>query len=89
MLRGEHRLNGFRNRDVAQQLFGPAPAEPRVQRRRTAQVSRLLQLLRAHGLIAKVPHTHRYQVTARGEAIRSAAIYARYKVFPRELQGVA
>jgi DNA-binding IclR family transcriptional regulator len=59
------------------------------QRRRTAQVSRLLHLLRAHGLIAKIPQAHRYRVTTKGEAVMSAAIYARYKVFPKELQHVA
>jgi DNA-binding IclR family transcriptional regulator len=59
------------------------------QRRRTAQVSRLLHLLRAHGLIAKIPHTHRYRVTAKGEALMSAAVYARCKVFPKELQDIA
>ena len=59
------------------------------QRRRTAQVSRLLHLLRAHGLIAKIPRAHRYRVTTKGEALMNAALYARYKVFPKELQDVA
>jgi DNA-binding IclR family transcriptional regulator len=59
------------------------------QRRRTAHVSRLLHLLRAHGLIAKIPHAHRYRVTAKGEALMSAALQARDKLFPQELQGVA
>jgi hypothetical protein len=49
----------------------------------------LLHLLRAHGLIATIPHTHRYRVTTKGEAVMSAALYARYKVFPKELQHVA
>jgi hypothetical protein len=89
VLRGEHHINGFRNRDVQTLLF-PAPArEGAEQRRRTAQVSRLLHLLRAHGLIAKIPHTHRYRVTAKGSAVMSAAVYARYKVFPQELPDVA
>ena len=30
----------------------------------SAAISRKLRMLRAHGLIRKVPHTHRYQVTA-------------------------
>jgi hypothetical protein len=89
VLRGHHRLHGFRNRDVAQHLFGAAPRDPVARRRRTARVSRLLQLLRAHGLIAKVPHSHRYRVTAKGDALMNAALYARYKVFPKELQDVA
>jgi hypothetical protein len=89
VLRGEHRLHGLRNRDLAAQLFGSAAAGPAQRRRRTAQVSRLLHLLRAHGLIAKIPHTHRYRVTAKGEAIMSAAIYVRAKGFPKELDHVA
>jgi hypothetical protein len=89
VLRGEHQINGFRNGDVQAALFGQRARDVAEQRRRTAHVSRLLQLLRAHRLIAKVPHTHRYRVTAKGEALRSAAIYARYKVFPKELQDVA
>jgi hypothetical protein len=89
VLHGEHHINGFRNRDVQAALFPQRTRDSAGQRRRTAHVSRLLQLLRAHGLIAKIPHTHRYRVTAKGEALMCAAIYARYKVFPKELQGVA
>jgi hypothetical protein len=89
VLRGEHHLNGLRNRDVQAVLFPTPVKDIAEQRRRTAHVSRLLQLLRAHGLIAKVPRAHRYRVTAKGEALMSAAIYARHKVFPRELQDVA
>ena len=89
VLRGEHRLNGLRNADVAQELYGPAPRDLAARRRQTARVSRLLQLLRAHGLIAKVPHAHRYQLTAKGEALMSAALYVRHKAFPKELDDVA
>jgi hypothetical protein len=89
VLRGEHHINGFRNRDVQAVLFPPRARDVAEKRRRTAHVSRLLHLLRAHGLLAKVPHTHRYRVTAKGEALMSAAVYARHKLFPRELQGVA
>jgi hypothetical protein len=89
VLRGEHHINGFRNRDIQAVLFPSGTRERREQRRRTAHVSRLLHLLRAHGLVAKVPRAHRYRVTAKGEALMSAAIYARHKVFPRELRQVA
>jgi hypothetical protein len=89
VLRGEHHVNGFRNRDVQAVLFPSPVRQEREQRRRTAHVSRLLHLLRAHGLIAKIPHSHRYRVTAKGEALMNAALYARYKVFPKELQEVA
>ena len=89
VLRGEHPINGFRNRDVQAVLFGPRVRNGAEQRRRTAHVSRLLHVLRAHGLIAELPPTHRYRVTTKGETLMSAALYARYKRFPKELQGVA
>jgi hypothetical protein len=89
VLRGEHQINGFRNRDIQAVLFPKQVRDDGERRRRTAHVSRLLQLLRAHGLIAKIPHSHRYRVTAKGEVLMSAAIYARHKLFPKELQGVA
>jgi hypothetical protein len=89
VLRGEHHINGFRNRDLQAVLFPTPIRGVAEQRRRTAHVSRLLHLLRAHKLIAKIPHAHRYRVTTKGEALMSAAIYARHKVFPRELQDVA
>jgi hypothetical protein len=89
VLRGEHHVNGFRNRDIQAVLFPTRIKGVAEQRRSTAHVSRLLHLLRAHGLIAKIPHAHRYRVTIKGEAVMGAAIYARYKVFPTELQDVA
>jgi hypothetical protein len=89
VLRGEHQVNGFRNRDLQAVLYPARPKDLAEQRRRTAHVSRLLHLLRAHGLIAKIPHAHRYRVTTKGEALRNAALYARYKVFPKELREVA
>jgi hypothetical protein len=89
VLRGEHHVNGFRNRDIQAVLFPKRAQDVAEQRRRTAHVSRLLHLLRAHGLIAKVPRAHRYRVTTKGEAVMNAAVYARYKVFPKELQQVA
>jgi hypothetical protein len=89
VLRGEPPVNGFRNRDIQAVLFPARVTGVPEQRRRTAHVSRWLHLLRAHGLIAKIPHAHRYRVTTKGQAVMSAAIYARYQVFPKELQDVA
>jgi hypothetical protein len=88
VLQGQYRLHGFRNADLAA-LLGPTPADPLARRRRTAHISRLLQLLRAHGFIAKVPRSYRYRVTATGEALMSTALYLRYKAFPKELPEVA
>jgi hypothetical protein len=89
VLRGEHRLTGFRNADVARHLFPSVDRTAQERRRRTAAVSRKLQLLRAHGLIAAVPHSYRYQITRKGENLMSAAIAVRAKAFPKELENVA
>jgi hypothetical protein len=84
ILRGEHRLNGFRNRDILNTLYTQQTRSADERRRRTHRVTRQLQLLRAHGLIAKIPHSHRYTITQNGEAIMSAAVRIRTKEFPKE-----
>ena len=45
-------------------LYAAGTADPPERRRRSARVTRLLRLLRAHGLLEKIPGTHRYQVGA-------------------------
>jgi hypothetical protein len=88
VLQGQHRLHGFRNTDVARYL-DPRPRTTAGQRRQTARISRQLQLLRAHGLIAKIPHSYRYRVTAHGEALMTTAVYLRHKSFPKEFVNAA
>ena len=89
VLRGEHALRGFRSRDLTPYLNHSPSKGPEERRRQSGQRSRLLQLLRAHGLIAKLPHTRRYRVTDRGFAFMSAAIHIRYKAFPDDMSDVA
>lgn len=55
-------VNGLRNRDLAAALFGAKPSDPLERKRQSARVGRLIRLLRAHGILNKVPKTHRYQV---------------------------
>jgi hypothetical protein len=74
---GEFLINGFRNRDVQAALFGPPSIDPAVNQKRSGQVTRKLRLLRAHGLIQKVPHTHRYLVSAKGRQLIAALHAAR------------
>lgn len=76
--RPEFAVNGLRNRDVVVALDGERSTAPAERRRRAAQVSRQLRLLRAHGLLKKVPKTHRYQVTERGRVILTALNAARH-----------
>jgi hypothetical protein len=81
-LRGEHAIHGFRNRDLAPHL-GQFPAkDPQTKRRLSARVTRLIQLLRAHRLIAKIPRARRYRVTPSGHAIMAAATHLAQRYLP-------
>ena len=75
--RGEFLLDGFRNGDLRGLLYSTPPSGPAEERRRSAAVTRRLRLLRAHGLIQKVPKSHRYQVSARGRVAIAALLAAR------------
>jgi hypothetical protein len=63
VMHGDFLVNGFRNRDLQTLLYAQPTTEIQERRRRSAAISRKLRMLRAHGLIRKVPHTHRYHVT--------------------------
>jgi hypothetical protein len=76
--RAEYVLNGLRNRDVVAGLYPKPAPDAAEKKRRSARVSRQLRLLRAHGLLKKVPKTHRYQVTERGRLILTALHAARH-----------
>jgi len=76
--RGTFLISGFCNRDIREILFPQSVAAEQKERRRlAAKVSRLLRILRGHGLIAKVSKTHRYQLTEKGRASLSAVLAAR------------
>jgi hypothetical protein len=76
--RPEFTVNGLRNRDVVAGLFAKRAKDAAERKRRSAQVGRHLRLLRAHGILRKVPKTHRYQVTERGRLILTALEAARH-----------
>lgn len=73
--RGEWLVAGFRNRDIRQALYGDADDES-TRRRMASRVTRLLGLLRAHGLIKKVPRTQRYLLTTEGTSMIPALLAA-------------
>lgn len=84
-LRGENFIHGFRNRDIAAHLNIPPSKDPNDQKRQSARITRLIQLLHAHRLIAKIPHTRRYRLTIRGATLMSAAVYLHNQDFPTAL----
>jgi len=59
ILRGEHTISGFRNRDLRRRLPGSD----------AAQISRRLTRLRVHGLIKRVGRTYKYYATALGRRV--------------------
>jgi hypothetical protein len=88
IVRGEYALNGFRNRDLREHLYGAPSGDAQEKRQRSGRTTRHLRLLRAHGLIKKVSHTHRYVLTTRGHSILVALSAAR-NASPRKLTELA
>ncbi|MDY7009760.1 MAG: hypothetical protein SVV80_03295 [Planctomycetota bacterium] len=81
--RGEHFLGGFRNRDIAALLYPQSLLYPRDRRRVSARISRRLRLLPAHHIIKKIPHTHRYQLAAKGRQIVTAILQSQELILAR------
>jgi len=72
---GKYLIEDFRNQDVRQYLYGDSKdAEQR--RRQAAATTRKLTLLRAHGIIKKVPKSHKYRLTVAGRRIVTAVLAA-------------
>jgi hypothetical protein len=83
--RGEFATAGFRNRDLRRLL---PPGKPHAGRAAAARVTRQLRLLRAHGVIKKIPKTHRYRVTHNGHLL-AAALFAVREATLEKLVGTA
>ena len=80
---GEQTVRGFRNGELAERLLGPRPKDAQERRKRCGRISRRIALLRAHGLVAKVPRSRRYRVTPSGQRFMSTAIHVRQAVCKR------
>jgi hypothetical protein len=86
--RGEFVVNGFRNRDVRLDLFPSSSGSPQEARRASARVTARIRLLRAHGIVRKVPRTHRYTLTTRGRQIATAILQTQH-LTPQQLSKIA
>jgi hypothetical protein len=75
--RGEFILNGLRNRNLRELTFPTPATDKKETQRRGAVVTRMIRMLRAHGLVRKVPKTHRYMVTQKGRTAITALLSAR------------
>lgn len=76
--RGEFATAGFQNRDLRCLLYPTPKIRSKAEERRlSAKVGRKLRLLRAHGLIRKLPKSHRYRLTNKGHLLTAALFAAR------------
>jgi hypothetical protein len=81
-------IDGVRNRDLVGVLYPTATEDLAERRRRSARVTRLLRLLRGHGLLEKIAGTHRYQIGADART-RIQALLACRNANPDSLIGKA
>jgi hypothetical protein len=89
LMRGEHALHGFTNRDLRAKL-DPSAFHLRADPRRcSAQVTRLLHRLHVYRLIAKIPRSRRWRVTDFGWRVMSAALDLRSRAFPEAFAAAA
>jgi hypothetical protein len=87
--RGGWATAGFRNRDLRPLLYpGTRLASAENARKLSARVSRQLRLLHAHGIISKVPRSHRYRLTDKGQLL-TAALFAAREATVEKLLGKA
>jgi hypothetical protein len=75
--RGEFLLHHFCNKDLREKLFPLSDRNPLARRQASGRISRLLRLFREHGLIAKVPKSHCYRITARGNSVMAISLKLR------------
>jgi hypothetical protein len=84
VLRGEHAIMGFRNRDIRQRLFPNAQGAGNM-RRLASRVSRFLKLLHVRKLIAKIPRSRRWRLTQKGHAILSSVMVLYHDHYQKNL----
>lgn len=80
-------INGFRNHDLLVSLF-PGDHDNATRKRLAARVTRTIRMLRAHGLIRKSPHTHRYSVNTKAREVLNAVLQVQ-TVTTQQLQQIA
>src|SRR3989304_8204221 len=68
LAKGENAINGFRNHDLRKWLYRESEQAGKDQQKKySGRTTRRIKLLRAHGLIRKVPRPNRYVLTEKGQ----------------------
>ena len=77
LAKGEHALNGFRNKDLRRWLYPESEEADKKRHRKYAnRTTRRIKLLRVHGLVRKVAKENRYRLTAKGQKFACALMCA-------------
>jgi hypothetical protein len=85
---GTYATGGFCNRDLASRLYPKALAHPTDRARTASKVSYRLRILRAHGLIRKLPGQRRYHMTTKGRQIVTALLQVQHATL-QQLNAIA
>ncbi len=74
--RGEFCINGFRNRQLVEVLYPHIDKNSNKKERKSvaSAITRKIQILRAHGLIRKMPNSYRYVLSKKGNEIIPAVL---------------
>jgi len=70
---GDFLTSGFRNGDLSERLYGRSPNDEE-RLRRSNRIAYRLRLLRAHGLIHKIPKQNRYHISTKGRNVITALL---------------
>jgi hypothetical protein len=77
VLSGDHLLRGFYNAEIREILWGQTP-DIKERRRKANAITRKLKRLHVRGLVAKIPRTRRWRITARGQSLLGAIVKLHY-----------
>jgi hypothetical protein len=77
VLSGDHLLRGFRNADIRLSLWGETN-DAAERRRQANRVTRVVKRLHVRGLVAKIPRTRRWRVTAHGHKVLGTMLQLHY-----------
>lgn len=83
LLAGEHFIQGFSNQQLRAKLSALGVHLPSDSRSQSSFISRMLARLHTYGLVAKIPRSRRWKVSAQGCRVMSAAIRMRDEQFPQ------
>lgn len=74
---GENTIGGFRNKDLRKWLYPKSERlEKQEKKKYSGRTTRLIKLLRVHGLIKKIAKENRYMLTAKGQKFAGALMTA-------------